>query len=398
MKSILKKLFDLSIWNTASAAINFFSNILIVKIFGIDVFGDLAYLGSIVGIFSLVYLIIPTNFSIIRYQEDPEFKYILTAFYLISSILLLILSLVFYQTISIPLWLFFLYGWTTCFQSYFDISLQAENKLQKYFKILFLIAILKVVLIVLYFLFVKEHSFFNLLSILVLSRLLIFLYLLFSKSNLLLKSLLYFKKTYLLIWSEKKLLSGFYLSVGLQRLSSNIIILIFQPILGNEIIGIYALLMKVYQFISGLLRSIEALFVNKLTNKLYERSFFANAFKIAFIGQLLLLAIGLIYMKYLTGEFYLIYLLVYSLLIYPYIFFIKSRAYFLLKYKNKEIIIAYILFLLIVSVNYLGFILIKESFSLNVIVISFISATVFQMLYLIFAEKKTIITEKNLQL
>jgi len=130
--NIVRKLFNLSLWNTSAAAINFVANILIAKILGIDVFGEFAYLSSITALFSLLIIFIPPNYAIIRYQDDTKFKFVFTAFFTLFSVLLIIPVLLFQNLTDIPVWLFYMFAFSTSFQAYIDTSLQAENKLNRY--------------------------------------------------------------------------------------------------------------------------------------------------------------------------------------------------------------------------------------------------------------------------
>ena len=366
------------------------SNLLIVNLFGLKIFGELAYLGAFSGMMSLVFLVLPSNYSIIKYQEDKNFKTILSSFYIIASFLLLILSFFLHNLFSLPLWLFFLFALSNGFQSYFDISLQAENKLKNYYQVLFTMAILKILLLSVYFYLPNSQNFYELILILTIPKLSVLLFLILGRQKLFVKAFFKFRAVVELIYNKRKLFVQYYMSVGLDRINANLIIFLFTPLLGRELIAIYSLLMKVHQFIVGLIRILESLFINKKSNKLYMDSFYKNHFWISLVAQIAYIAIGLFYMKYLTQEYYFYYLIGMSISIYFYLFFIKSRAFFLIHYKNKQIIIGYFLYFILCMTFYTVIHLTHFQASLALICGLFISAQIIQMSYLVLAEKRVV--------
>lgn len=389
MDSILKQLIKLSVWNTSAAGINFLTNLLIVGIFGLEVFGDLAYISSLTGLLSLVYLLLPSNFSIIRYQEDPEFRYLFTAFYLLASLGLLLICLLLHMKTDVPFWLFFLYSWSFCLQSYFDISLQAENRLQRYYFILFMVALSKAVIISAFFFLGGQKDFFSLVLLITIAQGGVMFFLIFMQRRIFSKSFRKIPQAFQLIIAERKLFGRYYMSLGLNRLNANIIILLFAPLVGKEILGTYSLLMKVYIFITGLIRTLESLFINKISNKLFKASFMSNIFKIGISAQLIYLVVGAIYMKYLTGQFYIFYMLLFSSTIYLYLFYIKARADLLIQYKNRHIIVSNLIFIVTVFLFFGWQYFYENGNGLHRMVYSFIFASTIQMAYLVWAENST---------
>ena len=94
-------------------------------------------------------------------------------------------------------------------------------------------------------------------------------------------------------------------------------------------------------------------------------------------------------MRYLTGEFYWVHLLFYSFTMYLYLFFIKARAGFLIRYRNREIIVGNALFLVIVLLYYGLFYTLDPGTGLAIMVAAFLTAQVGQMSYLVTVEKTT---------
>jgi len=101
-----------------------------------------------------------------------------------------------------------------------------------------------------------------------------------------------------------------------------------------------------------------------------------------------MMLVGLIYMKSTTGNYYGFYLILLSFLLYPYVFFIKSRAYYLSLYKNFHINISYTLFLMPPAIWFIIHYIMSVQFGLNDLILVLFSSSMIQMLYLIIAENR----------
>lgn len=385
---IVRKLFDLSVWNTAAAGINFLANILIARSLGIEIFGEFVYLSAIAGLISLLFVIIPPNYAIIRYQDDPSFRFTYTAYFILINGLLFIPVVVLSQYTKIPVWLFYLFVFSGSFQAYIDVVLQAENKLKQYYFLIFIQALIKILLLGTLLLpgWVKDYR--GLVLLISVAQSVIAVYFVFSRRAVFTSSLSFFGTMFRLIRSKLRIFYPYYFNLSLKRLDSNIIILLFAPMVSKEVLGIYSLLIKVYQFITGLVRTAESLFLYKANIKDYHHSYMKNAWYIAGLLQAGLILTGLVYMKSTTGSYYFLYLIMLSFLLLPYVFFIKSRANFLASYRNFHINISYILFLLPPVIWYLLHIGIRFEISLSAIVILFMISTLLQMIYLIYVGNK----------
>ena len=388
MLKLPEKLYSTTIWNTSAAGLNFLTNLLIVRIFGLPVFGELAYISSIAALFSLVFIILPGNYSLVRYQDDPEFKYLLAAFYLTGSILIAILSLVFAPMVHLhPVWLFLL-ACSLAFQGFFDISLQAENKLNFYFFLLFLISVVKALFVGLFYLADAIHSLQELVMLLALSQSVVMGSMTFRYGKIFWQSPAYLKRLFRLIWQERRLLSGYYFNTGLKKLNANILVLLFEPWISKEILGTFALFLKVHQFITGLVRTLESFFINRISRIRFASLKGSRLLVIGIWTQLIYLFVGGVYLKYLTGYFFLTYLLFYSLTIYPYLWYIQARAEFLIGYRNKPINLSYFIFLVIACMIFVLFRTMPGWNGLVAISTAFVTASTLQMLSLIGMQQK----------
>jgi hypothetical protein len=387
LTGLLKKLYNLSVWNTAAAGLNFLSNLVIAKTLGVEVFGDLFYLSSLTGIFTLILVIIPPNYSLIRYQDDPEYKYLLARFHTYAWLLLWIPVLIFHQLVDIPFWLFYLYVFSISIQGFFDISFQAENRLTRYYAMLFVQAVVKISLILVAFWLSYLVDFRALVMAIVVSQLSVSSIYLFHYRRIFLEKKPLLHKISRLIWKHRRLYSSYYLNIVLKRLAANLIVLLFEPIVTRENLGVYALLVKVYQFIQGLIRTIESVFLYRENLRTFSAGFRKNGLWVGFVLQSMHIVIGMLYMKYLDGRFYATYIIGMSFLCYLYVFFVKARAFFLTQFQNLPINLSYLIFLFFIIVVYALNRLDWLDINLTELVLLFSVSSALQMIYLIAAEK-----------
>jgi len=350
MKQKLLKIFSI---NMISALINFLSTILILRLFGLKIFGQFAILSSYIGIFTLIYIIIPSNYAIFKIQDDNKFKETLFFNYIFSSFLIILLIYVSSLFIEYQAFieLIILFSILTGIMSYFDTYLQAFNKLDKYFLILFISYLIKVTLLII--LYVLDYSptlnKLILINIISISISIVFGIKYIELFNIKVKTI---KDYFLFLKKNFHTLKSYYVNTILKRLKDNALILIFSNITSNEIIGLYSLFTKIGMFVLGQLRVIEAFFMNR--NNLNNIASIANKkILIGFISQILILVVGLIYLKLSTNKFMFFELFIYSFLSYPYIFFILMRNKILSLYKIESLNEMYIVYFVILIIFYI---------------------------------------------
>ncbi len=381
---MLKKVLNTSFLNAAASGISFILNYFIVKWLGLSIFGEFAVYGAYVTLGTIVYSIIPTNFSIFRFQDDKEYKSILLTFYVLSSLVFILYLTILKMTglIGISLLVAFIYSVPLGLQGYFDIKLQATNQLTKYFFLLFIISVFKIGFVFATHFFGYLTSFEQLVLITAIPQAIIILFLLLKEDSKILKPgvLVTFISTYL------KDFSPYYFNIISKKLKESLTVLLFNPFITKEIIGIYALFIKLAQFIFGLSRNIEAFFMNRKNIEDYKDSFYTSYLIISFVLQLAYLLVGLVYMKAMTDNFYIYLLIIQSFLVYPHVRFLFARAELTAQYKNKESNLSE---LVSIGVIFTIFILamIFDYFTLNMIMATFILSTFSQHLYLITIKK-----------
>ena len=92
----------------------------------------------------------------------------------------------------------------------------------------------------------------------------------------------------------------------IKRLRENIIVFLFKPFVGYEVLGIYSLFVKIDQFVFGLSRNVEAFFMNRTNIQNYNKQFDEIFFKFGFLLQIIYVTVGSIYMKSMTNEYNLV--------------------------------------------------------------------------------------------
>lgn len=387
MKELAHKILNTTVWNVGAAGINFITNYFIVTWLSLSVFGEFTVYSSLVAIGTLIFSIIPSNYAIFRYQDDENFKILLNVFFLIAICLftlylyiLNVLGLVYVSFVAS-----LLYSLSLGLQTYFDITYQATNRLSFYFFSLFVIALAKLVTLFfvhLYGLLIDFESllFYSSLPYIIIIVLLIY----YERKNIIFKKydvtgfFNYYQKNY-------KTFFPYYTNTFIKRFRENIIVFIFKPFVGYEVLGIYSLFVKIDQFVFGLSRNIEAFFMNRKNIQNFDKLFNDIFLRFSFLLQVVYIMVGCIYMKSMTNEFYWIAIIIQSFLVYPHVKFLRARASFLSNYNNKEANLSEISFILIVSVLFLIAYLLNN-FTLNYLLLTYILAKLGLQLFLIFKE------------
>lgn len=349
-----KKLASISFWNLVGSLINFLSNFVIVKFFGIEVFGEFSSYSALIALGALIFVILPPSYSVFKYQDDKNYKFIFANFFLISSLFyiffLFLLNLLSFT--NAPIFTSILYSLTLVWQNYFDVTFQAKNELRKYFIMMTIFSVVKVLFVLISILLSISFTFSNLLLIIGLSQLITLTPYFFYEGRLIFKSINFYFKTFEYIKENFKEFKGYYLNTGLKRIQEYSTILLFTPIISKETLGVFSLFIKIISFVLGFSRILE-MFFNVRDN---VNDFFLSANSkstiISVLLQVFFIITGLIYLNSLLGQFYLLELVLLSFL-FP--FFTKSvfaRAYFLSRYENFYLNYSSVFYIII---NLLGF-------------------------------------------
>ena len=237
-----KKLFSISILNTFTATVNFLSSYLIVRTLSLDIFGEFAIFSSYLAFGGLIYAIIPSNFSIFKLQDDKKYKVNLLVFFILSSFLFLFFVILIFvlSFITINILTVYLFGISTYLLGYFDIKFQASGRLNRYFSMLFIIAVLKICTLGLFYYMDYLNSLSDLLWTMTIVQLTVILFYAFEdrkEISFVINNLKVFLETLLFIKSNFAVFKPYYLNTFLKRLRENVIIIVFSKFTTKDIIG-----------------------------------------------------------------------------------------------------------------------------------------------------------------
>lgn len=387
---ILKKLLKLSSINIITSVINFISTIIIIQIFGLNTFGEFAIFTSYMGIFTLLYIIIPPNFSVMKIQDDKSFNNILICSYLLSGLLsIFLLYLIYYIKsdffgLNLNIYLAIIFLLMYSFFNFIDIQSQANNTLTRYYFYLLFQAICKlIILAIIYYTFNNYDLNLLILSFVIPQIILVLFHFIYFRNefqNIDIKT----KNTLAFLINNFSKLKKYYLETFLKRIKDNILVLIFSNFMPKDIIGLYSLLVKAGTFILSQARILEALLMNRenlkqanqIDNKIYLLAFFI---------QIIIIIVGIIYLKLSINEYKFWIIIFYSFISYPYLNIITIRNKLYSIYQNKLIIyslLVYIITILLISL-YIYIIKIESIYSIisTVLIAEFISAYYLKYLY-----------------
>ena len=382
MRKIFLKFFSINLFG---AGLNFVTTILVVKLFGLDIFGDFVILSAYIGLFSLVYILIPSNYAIFKLQDSKNFNNIVFYNYIIGSFIAIITIYISSFFIQFKVNIVFLILLTVLngFMGYFDIYAQAYNKLEIYYKMLLFSYITKFFLILLIYFINLSVSLVMLIIINILPIFISILYA-FIKINLKIQLISIFQYI-LFIKNNFQKIKFYYINIILKRMKDNSLVILLSYLVSSDIIAIYNLFTKVSSFVLGQLRVVEVFFVNrenfKNINTIRDKQYL-----IGFIFQLFMVLVGLIYLKLSTDNYYPLELCIYSFLSYPYIKFILIRNKLLSEYKVNIITFQYAIYILEMILLYFIYTYFIK-INLLILLISIVSIEIFNLLYLEFELK-----------
>lgn len=389
---MLSKIAGITFLNTSAAGINFISNYFIVQWLGLEVFGEFAIYSSYVTLGTLVFSIIPANYSVFKFQDDPNFRPLLFSYFMLATILfgVYLVTLNLLGVLYINLISSLLYSIPLGLQNYFDISLQATNKLKLYFTSLLLIALLKILFLSIAFKIGFLTSFNHLVLISAISPILIIGYLLFKEFYWLIKNGQNTENLAGVIKHIKaniKIFSPYYLNTALKRIRESLLVILFNPFLSKEVIAIFALFVKIDQFVLGLGRNVEAFFMNRHNIINHKKDFNKYFWKFAFLLQIIYFIIGTSYMYMMSDKLYILIIFIQSIMVYPHIKFMLARAELLANYNNSEANYSELVYV-IITVLIFTWSSIYSLYNLSTIVIAYIIAKFGLQIFLIFTNYK----------
>jgi hypothetical protein len=394
MKSLYRKLLSTSILNAIAAGINFLSNYIIVRTLSLQIFGEFAIFSSYLTFGSLLWEIIPTNYSIFKLQDSIDFKIHLMRFFIISSIAFSFFALGIHLLIfpNLNVTTIIVFGISTYCLSFFNIKFQATGQLQKFFMLLLILSILKISVICIFYVADYLNSLSSLLFAFSIVQVGILLFYSYDERKLIKKIIISpvtFFDTTKFIKQNFKSFTPYYLNTVLKRLRENSIVLIFSRIVSTETLGLFSLFIKIDSFVLGLGRNIETFFMNRDNISKHRNEFYQKAVYFAFLLQILYLIVGISYMKIIVDQFFWIEIFIQSLLVYPYVYFLLARSELLSNFNNKESNISEVIYVFVVLVGLIFSILFHLN-SIYLLLISYIIAKFGLQLFMILKTKDNV--------
>jgi len=357
----------------------------------LQVFGEFAIFNSILAFGGLIYAVIPSNYSIFKLQDDLKFKPVLLSFFILSSVAFLFFVFLMKTSgiIKIDFLTVYLFGVSTFFLGYFDIKFQAMGYLSKYFIMLFISAILKIMTLIAFYFFDCLQNLSDLIWSVTLAQLLLLIIFLFEDRadlRLIFKDFNVYKEAILSIKYNFSTFTPYYLNTCLKRVRENVIVLLFGKFMPKETIGLFSIFVKITSFVFGLSRTLEAFFMNRENIYKYREAFNQKILYFAISLQFIFLCVGLVYLKMFVDRYFFIEILILSCLVYPHVFFLLARSEMLSNYRNIEANVSEILYILIVFVG-VSISYICELNSIYPILITFMLSTFGLQIFMIFSKK-----------
>lgn len=333
-----KKLTQITSLNIFSALINFGLNFFLARYFGNEFFGEFSLFNAKTAILGLIFIIIPSNYAVVKFQDDDKFKSIYFSFYILGGIFFLLELFVAhsFNYLHLPVLTIFLFSYPSFFLNFFDCALQADNKLNVFSIVLFFQAFVKTGTFFLAF----ETGFINDLGDVILSIgignfiSLISLFLFFRKKYFYRIKFIY---TIKFIVSNLKNFKGYYLNNIIKSLADNFYIFLFNSILNKSQLGLFSLFIKAQSFSFSLFRVLEAFLVNRNNNKEYYTKIYVKKHFIAVIAVIMTFLITIIYIYLLNYKIYVLESLVLGIGSIFYIDLLMLRTQLILSYNNSAL-------------------------------------------------------------
>lgn len=329
----LKRLFlKSSAVNTSTAAFNLLTTVLLVRWFGAGVYADylvdLAYLSLI----SILLEVVPSNYSIFRVQDDPSWIRGLAALAVVTALLMagvvLVSGYVFDMFHANSVWIT-PYAGSLAVKRYLDTRLQSTGRLQEYFEIELLGAVIRVLLMGV-FLWWAVHPVDAVWASLACATLVTQLTW-FSKNQeerRIFISSVVGRSAWIPLFEERRAYVPYYMGIAFKRLRDNLVpILASNFFINRESLGAFFLAFRGLVFTVGQIRVIEGLLNHRKTLKsVVDLPFFHRAI-VAVVGQFVCIAasIGLIIASGVK-DFNIITVAILSFALWFYVFSMLERA------------------------------------------------------------------------
>lgn len=386
---MLKKISQIASWNILSAFLNFGLNFILARQLGNAFFGEFSLFNAKTALLGLIFIVIPTNFAVVKFQDDQGFKTIYFSFYILASVVFLgILIVGFYVGyVNLPIYSMFLYSWPLFFISFFDTALQATNNLKHYFKILFIISFVKILIFLVVYYLGLIHDIDSVILTVGVGNTLCVLGLIFYYRNSFFNSVK-IVETIQFIKQNFNNFSGYYFSTIIKSLADNFFILVFNGILTKSQLGLFSLFIKAQSFSFSLFRILEAFLMNRNNNDAYYEKINVKKYILGLFLLLMTFVISVVYMYSLNSKIYLLESFLTGLCSFSYVSLMIIRSKLILDYNNKALNITIMseMFIMLIFQNLMKFSGFNSTVTICLCFVLF--SSVFRVLFLKFMIEK----------
>lgn len=350
-----------------SAALNFVTVILTIRLLGSELYNKYIIDLAMIGILSIALELLPSNFSLFKVQDDSFWKNIVGVQIVISSCLNILITLIlgiFFSVFEIFSYWLAIYVLGLGLKRYQDIILQVKGRVDEFFKLEILIALVRLGL---FFLFwkLKFSSITTLWASLAIAMLVVQLIWFYkNKSELSFITQISNPKIYKEAWLERNQYFPYYLGIGLKRIKDNSIPIVAKYFFSSaDALAGFFLAYRGIAFSLGQIRIIEAVINNRQHLKTIENMSLKFKLLVALMVQLISVIFSIV-LQVWSGikNIDLFYNLLLSLLVYPITFSILERSKAYSKYDANAVNISIISYLVVLVIGLcLVRLLIKDS-------------------------------------
>lgn len=372
-------------WNLAYSLFSFLSNFIIVRTIGIEVFGEFSILSVYVALAGLVFILVPPNLAVFKYQDNEKFRELYYSIYsLFSFIYILILLIVssIIKNVDVNPFLFIFYAMSLSWYNYLDVTMQAQGKLYRYFMVLGLSAFFKCLIIIAFYYLNMLKDIGNLLLAISIPQSIILLIALFDDPYFRLRNVFRFRQAFEYIRKNVKEFLPYYLSTSLKKLQDQVNVFMFQFFVSKELLGLFSLILKSATFVTSILRTLEAYFVNRDNFGKHYNQVVSIRYPLSFLIILFFIGFTNIYIYAMLEKTYFAETLVASFFFVFYIPSLLERLKHIANYKMAMINISQVAYI-IASIAFIAIIQWAWNFSLMNLCIVFVLTNFIQQFILL---------------
>lgn len=388
--SFFKKMLKINTWNLAYSFFSFLSNFIIVRTIGIEVFGEFSILSVYIALVGLVFVLVPPNLAVFKYQDNEKFIELYYSIYSLFSFIYIIILLIvssIIKNLDVNPFLFIFYAISLSWYNYLDVTMQAQGKLYRYFKVLGLSALFKCLIIIVFYYLNMLKDIGSLLLAISIPQSIILLIALFDDPYFRLRNVFRFRQAFEYIRKNVKEFLPYYLSTSLKKLQGQVNVFMFQFFVSKELLGLFSLILKSATFVSSILRTLEAYFVNRDNFGRHYNQVVRIRYLLSFLVVLFFIGFTNIYLYAMLNRTYLAETLVASFFFVFYIPSLLVRLKHIANYNMTLINLSQVAYI-ITSVLSIGFIHYMWEFSLMSLCIVFIITNIIQQYIMLYFNKK----------